>query len=67
MATKLDKALRRELEIGDKAYTLVIDPQGLKLTEKGRRKGAERSWDDILGSNAATGAAGGSWTPTAGE
>ena len=39
MATKLDKPLRREIEIGDKAYTLVIDPQGLKLTEKGHRKG----------------------------
>jgi hypothetical protein len=65
MATKLDKALRRELEIGDKAYTLVIDPQGLKLTEKGHRKGQELSWSDVLGSGAS--ASGGSWTPSAGE
>lgn len=49
MATKLDKALRREIEIGDKAYTLTIDPDGLKLTEKGHRKGHELSWKDILG------------------
>ena len=62
MATKLDKPLRREIEIGDKAYTLVIDPQGLKLTEKGHRKGQELSWNDVMGgSNAATG----SWTPSA--
>jgi hypothetical protein len=65
MATKLDKALRRELEIGDKAYTLVIDPQGLKLTEKGHRKGQELSWSDVLGSSAS--ASGASWTPSAGE
>ena len=64
MATKLDKALRRELEIGDKAYTLVIDPQGLKLTEKGHRKGQEMNWSQVLGSGSAPGAA---WTPSAGE
>jgi len=65
MATKLEKALRREIEIGDKAYTLVIDPQGLKLTEKGHRKGQELSWTDVLGSGAAS--SGSAWTPTAGE
>lgn len=62
MATKLDKALRREIEIGDKAYTLVIDPQGLKLTEKGHRKGQEMSWNDVLGGS--SGGDAGSWTPT---
>ena len=64
MATKLDKALRREIEIGDKAYTLVIDPQGLKLTEKGHRKGQELSWNEILGSGGGDAAAP-SWTPSA--
>ena len=33
MATKLDRALKRELEIEGQAYTLTIDPEGLKLTE----------------------------------
>lgn len=32
--TPLDKPLRRELQIGEQAYTLIIDPQGLKLVEK---------------------------------
>lgn len=64
MATKLDKALRREIEIGEKAYTLVIDPQGLKLTEKGHRKGQELSWNDVLGSGGGSSMA---WTPSAGE
>lgn len=48
MTTKLDKPLRRELEIGDKLYTLTIDGHGLKLTEKGHRKGIEHSWNDII-------------------
>ena len=34
--TKLEKAIRRELVIKDVTYTVVIDPTGLKLTEKGR-------------------------------
>lgn len=65
MATKLDKALRREIEVGDKAYTLVIDPQGLKLTEKGHRKGQELSWNEVLGSGDA--GAGSAWTPSSGS
>ncbi|TWI06020.1 hypothetical protein IP90_00282 [Luteimonas cucumeris] len=60
MATKLDKSLRREIEIDDKAYTLTIDPTGLKLTEKGHRKGHELSWKEILGSGGASSA--GSWS-----
>ena len=52
--TKLDKPLRRELMIGDKAYTLTIAPDGLTLTEKGHRKGIEMKWPDIVnGSSAA--------------
>jgi hypothetical protein len=61
MATKLDKSLRREIEINDKAYTLTIDPNGLKLTEKGHRKGHELTWKQILGSDG--GLPPGSWTP----
>ena len=47
--TKLDKPLRREVQIGDKAYTLTIDPDGLKLVEKGHRKGIEKSWTSLAG------------------
>lgn len=46
--TKLDKPLRREVAIGDKAYTLTIAPDGLKLTEKGHRKGIEMKWSEIV-------------------
>lgn len=47
MTTKLDKPLKREVQIGEKAYTLTIDPTGLKLVEKGHRKGIEVSWTEI--------------------
>ncbi len=55
--TKLDKPLRRELSIGDRAYTLVVDPTGLKLVEKGRRKGVELKWEDLVNGDSALAAA----------
>jgi len=51
--TPLDKPVRREVQIGDQAYTLTIDPFGLKLVEKGRRKGLELSWQDLISGDAA--------------
>jgi hypothetical protein len=53
MATKLDKSLKRELEIEGKSYTLTISPEGLRLVEKGRRKGQELSWKDMVSGQAA--------------
>ena len=53
MATKLDKVLKREIDIGGKPYMLAISPEGLKLTEKGRRKGQELSWKDLVGGQGA--------------
>ncbi|HEV7779481.1 MAG TPA: hypothetical protein VGO76_21605 [Luteibacter sp.] len=51
--TKLDKPLRREVDIGGKAYTLTIDADGLKLTEKGHRNGTSLAWKDVVGGDAA--------------
>ena len=53
MTTALDKPLRREIPIGDRAYTLTIDPNGLKLVEKGRRNGVELAWQDLVNGDAA--------------
>jgi hypothetical protein len=53
MATKLEKALKREISVDKKPYILTIDPQGLKLTAKGRRKGQELRWADLLNGQAA--------------
>lgn len=55
--TKLDKPLRRELSVGAQAYTLTVDPEGLKLVEKGRRKGIELKWEDLINGDAALAAA----------
>ena len=55
--TKLDKPLRRGLTIGEKSYTLTIAPEGLKLTEKGHRKGTELKWSDLLSGDAGLAAA----------
>jgi hypothetical protein len=57
MTTKLDKPLRRELEIDDRAYTLTLDGEGLKLVEKGHRKGHALRWRDIVSGDAALHAA----------
>jgi hypothetical protein len=53
LMTKLDKQLRRDLEIEGAAYTLTIDPDGLRLVEKGRRKGIELTWRDLVSGDAA--------------
>jgi len=57
MTTRLDKPLRREIDIDEKAYTLQIDASGLKLAEKGRRKGIELRWADLVSGDAALAAA----------
>lgn len=55
--TPLDKPMRRELRVGDVAYTLTLDPTGLKLVEKGRRKGIELAWSALVSGDAALAAA----------
>ncbi|MBB5206503.1 hypothetical protein [Chiayiivirga flava] len=57
MTTPLDKPLRRELRIDDAAYTLTIDPSGLKLVEKGRRRGIELAWTALVNGDASLAAA----------
>ena len=53
MATKLDKPLKREIEVAGKPYMLTITPEGLKLVPKGRRKGQELAWSDLVSGEAA--------------
>ena len=52
MATKLDKVLKRELEIDGQAYIASISPEGVKVTKKGFRKGNEISWRAIISGDA---------------
>jgi hypothetical protein len=52
MATKLDKTIKRELELDGKLYTVAISPEGVKVTPKGARKGHEISWSSIVSGDA---------------
>ena len=53
MATKLDKAIKRELEIEGKLYTVTVSRDGVKVVEKGKRNGHELSWSAIISGDAA--------------
>jgi hypothetical protein len=53
MTTKLDKALKREVTVDGQPFIVTIDPNGLKITAKGRRKGQELAWKDLLSGEAA--------------
>lgn len=51
--TKLEKDLKRELNIEGEAYVLTISPTGLKLVKKGYRKGQELAWKEVVSGGAA--------------
>jgi hypothetical protein len=53
MPTKLEKELKREVEVNGEPYIVTISPDGLKLTRKGRRKGQELAWKDLVSGEAA--------------
>jgi hypothetical protein len=53
MTTKLEGDLKREIAIGETAYTLTISPSGFTLVVKGRRKGLAIQWTDLVSGEAA--------------
>ena len=53
MPTKLEKPLKRELDIGGAPHVLTITPESLKLVPKGKRKGLELAWKDLVSGDAA--------------
>ena len=52
MATKLEKALKREVIIDGRPHTVTISPDGIKVVEKGKRKGHELVWSAIVSGEA---------------
>jgi len=52
MATRLDKTVKRELELGGKLYTVSVSPAGVRVVPKGGRKGYEMSWQTLLSGEA---------------
>jgi hypothetical protein len=53
MATKLDKHLKREIDIEGQPFMLTISPEGLKLVPKGKRNGLEIAWKALVSGDTA--------------
>ena len=54
MATVLDKELKRQVTIDGAEYTVAVDPDGLRLIGKGKRRPeVELRWRDLLSGDAA--------------
>ena len=47
MSTKLDKTIRREIEIDGEPFTVSISPEGFRLTKKRFRSGVALSWKTL--------------------
>ena len=52
MATRLDKTIKRELEVGGQLYMVSMSPEGVRIVPKGKRKGHEISWETLLSGDA---------------
>jgi len=54
VTTVLDKQLKRQVTVDGVDYTVALDPDGLRLTGKGKRKPeVELHWRDLLSGEAA--------------
>jgi hypothetical protein len=54
VATVLDKELKRQLTVDGVQYIVAVDPDGVRLTGKGKRKPeVDLRWRDLLSGDAA--------------
>jgi hypothetical protein len=54
MATTLDRELKRQITINSAVYTVVLDPQGMRLVGKGKRRPeVDLRWSNLLNGEAA--------------
>lgn len=53
MATRLDKPIKRELDIEGATYTVTVSPEGVQVVQKGKRKGISVSWTAFVSGDAA--------------
>jgi len=54
VATVLDKDLKRQITVDGVDYIVAVDPEGLRLTGKGKRRPeVELRWRDLLSGDAA--------------
>ena len=52
MTTRLDKSIRREIEVKGDLYTVTVSPDGVRVVPKGKRTGHELSWESIISGDA---------------
>ncbi|MDQ2889310.1 MAG: hypothetical protein M3R65_01985 [Gemmatimonadota bacterium] len=52
MTAKLDKPLKREVELDGSAYTVTVTAEGVSIAPKGRRSRRFLSWQTILSGDA---------------
>jgi hypothetical protein len=64
MSTKLDKTIRREIEIDGELFTIAISPEGLRLTKKRFRSGVAMSWKSLWSRHAGDAAAPQAFAPS---
>ena len=58
MATVLDKVIKRQVTVDGVDYTVAVDPEGFRLTGKGKRTPeVDLRWRDLLSGEAAMAAA----------
>ena len=48
MVTRLERPIRRLVRIDDKEFVVTLMPTGVRVVLKGRRKGVEATWRQIL-------------------
>ena len=49
VATFLDKTLKRQVSVDGVDYMVVLDPDGIRLTQKGRRRAeVELRWRELV-------------------
>ena len=49
MTTKLTKLLKREIDLDGAPYVITLSADGIKIVEKGKRKGQEMTWGELIG------------------
>jgi hypothetical protein len=54
MTTKLERPMKREVDINGVAHTVTLDESGVKVTKKGNRNGSEISWQQLAEGQAPT-------------
>lgn len=57
MTTPLTKPLRRALTVDGRIFIVTMSPETLKITLKGKRRGQEIRWTELIGGDTALAAA----------